>query len=203
MLKTGWRQATILGSVGPGAPASSSATHTNCRAETYRRKVRETGCRPVVRTTNSTSQVVAIDGAATTLSLTATQSSCAGVKFAPTTFGSSSFKSLLKRSRRKPPIGGDRATAASEREPCCCRGSMRACSHPNCTKRYPTRNRDWTLLGGTFDPDKLRKQITELEARQQAPGFWDDARSAQADMRKLSALRARIEPYDSLSKAHD
>ena len=62
------------------------------------------------------------------------------------------------------------------------------------------RNLAWTLSGGIFDPDTIRHTITELEARQQEPGFWDDPRKAQAEMRRLSAMKARIEPYDRLAQ---
>ena len=49
--------------------------------------------------------------------------------------------------------------------------------------------------------DEKRIQLEEEELRTQAPGFWDDAKAAEAQMRKVKGLKAWIEGYESVRKA--
>jgi peptide chain release factor 2 len=43
-------------------------------------------------------------------------------------------------------------------------------------------------------------QIAELEATSAEPGFWDDPRSAQATMRRLTALREQVAEWQSFGR---
>ena len=49
--------------------------------------------------------------------------------------------------------------------------------------------------------DEKRIQLEEEELHTQAPGFWDDAKAAEAQMRKVKSLKAWIEGYESVRKA--
>ena len=49
--------------------------------------------------------------------------------------------------------------------------------------------------------DEKRIQLEEEELHTQAPGFWDDAKAAEAQMRKVKSIKAWIEGYESVRKA--
>ena len=49
--------------------------------------------------------------------------------------------------------------------------------------------------------DEKRIQLEEEELHTQAPGFWDDAKAAEIQMRKVKSLKAWIEGYESVKKA--
>ena len=49
--------------------------------------------------------------------------------------------------------------------------------------------------------DEKRIQLEEEELHTQAPGFWDDAKAAEAQMRKVKGLKSWIEGYESVRKA--
>jgi len=51
-----------------------------------------------------------------------------------------------------------------------------------------------------FDLAARRGQIAKLENRTKEPDLWDDPASAQELMRKLSALRGTIEPWEELNR---
>ena len=51
-----------------------------------------------------------------------------------------------------------------------------------------------------FDIAGLTSEASELEAQTAAPGFWDDAQAAQATMKRLSGLRARIDTWTALDR---
>lgn len=55
--------------------------------------------------------------------------------------------------------------------------------------------------GGTFDIDSKNIQIEEEELRTHAPGFWDDAKAAEAQMRKIKELKNWITGYSSVKTA--
>lgn len=55
--------------------------------------------------------------------------------------------------------------------------------------------------GGSFDIDVKREQIKEEELITQAPDFWDDAKAAEEQMRKIKDIRSWIEGYDEVEKA--
>ena len=42
-------------------------------------------------------------------------------------------------------------------------------------------------------------QVEEEQLRTQAPGFWDDAKKAEAQMKKVKALQAWIEGYKEVN----
>ena len=46
-----------------------------------------------------------------------------------------------------------------------------------------------TCSGCVFDLATVEREIAELETQSAEPGFWDDARTAQAQMRRLGELR--------------
>ncbi|MBR4460754.1 MAG: peptide chain release factor 2, partial [Paludibacteraceae bacterium] len=49
--------------------------------------------------------------------------------------------------------------------------------------------------------DEKRIQLEEEELHTQAPGFWDDAKAAETQMRKVKSIKAWIEGYESVRKA--
>jgi len=55
-------------------------------------------------------------------------------------------------------------------------------------------------LAIVFDLAARRGQIAKLENRTKEPDFWSDPASAQELMRKLSALRGTVEPWEELSQ---
>ena len=46
-----------------------------------------------------------------------------------------------------------------------------------------------------LDIEGKKVQVEEEQLRTQAPGFWDDAKKAEAQMKKVKALQAWIEGY--------
>jgi peptide chain release factor 2 len=52
----------------------------------------------------------------------------------------------------------------------------------------------------TFDPDRLKQQIAELEERIAAPGFWDDAPAAARASAEHARLGRRLEAYEALQR---
>ena len=44
--------------------------------------------------------------------------------------------------------------------------------------------------------DEKRIQLEEEELHTQAPGFWDDAKAAEAQMRKVKGIKRWIEGYE-------
>lgn len=57
--------------------------------------------------------------------------------------------------------------------------------------------------GGIFDVDAKIIQLEEEELRTQAPGFWDDAKSAEAQMKIIRGLKGWIEGYNEVKAAAD
>jgi peptide chain release factor 2 len=55
--------------------------------------------------------------------------------------------------------------------------------------------------GGIFDIDNKKIQIEEEEERTQAPGFWDDPKSAETQMRKVKTLKNWIDGYHEMKTA--
>jgi peptide chain release factor 2 len=55
--------------------------------------------------------------------------------------------------------------------------------------------------GGIFDIDNKKIQIEEEEERTQAPGFWDNPKTAEAQMRKVKALKNWIDGYREMEIA--
>jgi len=55
--------------------------------------------------------------------------------------------------------------------------------------------------GGTFDIDSKTIQIEEEDLRTQVPGFWDDAKAAEAQMRKIKDLKNWVEGYKEVKTA--
>jgi peptide chain release factor 2 len=49
----------------------------------------------------------------------------------------------------------------------------------------------------------VEQEITELEARSAEPGFWDDARAAQAQMKRLGELRGEVSEWRRLMAQSD
>ena len=67
-------------------------------------------------------------------------------------------------------------------------------------KRCRNLERGWTLSEVIFDVPSLQHQINELEARAEAPGFWDDPENANRHFKKLSRLKERLAPFLRLQK---
>ncbi|MBR3648116.1 MAG: peptide chain release factor 2 [Paludibacteraceae bacterium] len=51
--------------------------------------------------------------------------------------------------------------------------------------------------------DEKRIQLEEEELHTQAPGFWDDAKAAEAQMRKVKGLKSWIEGYEAVRRSVD
>ncbi len=72
-----------------------------------------------------------------------------------------------------------------------------------CTKRCPRHAVAWTLSEVIFDLDNADREIADLDKRSQEPDFWDDPDKAQEVMRRMAALRSRLEPYRLLVQTYD
>ena len=46
--------------------------------------------------------------------------------------------------------------------------------------------------------DEKRMQLTEEELHTQAPGFWDDAKAAENQMRKVKAIKRWRDGYEGV-----
>jgi len=55
----------------------------------------------------------------------------------------------------------------------------------------------------TFDPDRLRERLAELETELGQPGFWDDQQHAAAVSAEHSRAARRLERYDRLMGEYD
>ena len=55
----------------------------------------------------------------------------------------------------------------------------------------------------TFDPDRLRLRLAELETELGQPGFWDDQQHAAAVSAEHARLTKRIERYDRLVREYE
>jgi len=55
----------------------------------------------------------------------------------------------------------------------------------------------------TFDPDRLRSRLAELEEELGQPGFWDDQQRAAAVSSEHARLTKRLERYDRLTREYD
>ncbi len=80
---------------------------------------------------------------------------------------------------------------------------MEKTTHP-CLRprRLPTSKASasaWTNSGCVFDLPTVEQEIAALEAESAEPGFWDDARAAQAQMRKLGELRGEVTAWQRLT----
>ena len=62
----------------------------------------------------------------------------------------------------------------------------------------------WSAIrrwGGIFDIDSKTIQLEEEELRTQDPGFWEDAKRAEVQMKKVKELKKWIELYGELHAA--
>lgn len=57
----------------------------------------------------------------------------------------------------------------------------------------------WIDSGCVFDFPTIEREIAELEAQSAEAGFWDDARNAQAQMKRLGELRAESSTWRRLT----
>jgi peptide chain release factor 2 len=55
----------------------------------------------------------------------------------------------------------------------------------------------------TFDPDGLRRRVSELEEELGAPGFWDDQQRAARVSAEHARLSRRLERYERLTHDYD
>ena len=55
--------------------------------------------------------------------------------------------------------------------------------------------------GGIFDIDGKTIQLEEEELRTQDPGFWEDAKRAETQMKKVRELKKWIELYNEVNAA--
>jgi len=55
----------------------------------------------------------------------------------------------------------------------------------------------------TFDPDRLRARVAELEQELSRPGFWDDQQRAARVSAEHARLTKRLERYERLQREYD
>ncbi|MBQ0077918.1 MAG: peptide chain release factor 2 [Bacteroidales bacterium] len=58
-------------------------------------------------------------------------------------------------------------------------------------------------LGTCLHIDRLRSEMADGEAHSQEPGFWDDAKQAEAFLKKLTPLKNTLEAYSKTVSAID
>ncbi|MCK4577402.1 MAG: PCRF domain-containing protein, partial [Candidatus Marinimicrobia bacterium] len=58
-------------------------------------------------------------------------------------------------------------------------------------------------FGGTFDLAELKDRITTLQSETAEPGFWDDQKSAQTVLKKISRLEKELRMWERLREFHD
>ncbi len=54
--------------------------------------------------------------------------------------------------------------------------------------------------GGIFDPEKIKENILELEAKSVEPNFWNDQESARKTLAELESLKGPLEKVQRLEK---
>ncbi|MBQ0062138.1 MAG: PCRF domain-containing protein, partial [Bacteroidales bacterium] len=54
-----------------------------------------------------------------------------------------------------------------------------------------------------LDIENKQVEVEEEQLRTQAPGFWDDAKAAEAQMKKVKALQAWIDGYKAVKTLAD
>ena len=57
--------------------------------------------------------------------------------------------------------------------------------------------------GGIFDIDGKKIQVEEEQLRTQAPGFWDDQKKAEAQMKLVKDLQKWIDGYNEVKTLAD
>jgi len=55
----------------------------------------------------------------------------------------------------------------------------------------------------TFDPDRLRERLAELEQELGQPGFWDDQQHAASVSAEHARIGKRVDRYDRLRREFD
>ena len=63
--------------------------------------------------------------------------------------------------------------------------------------------KEWIHSGGTFDYDKRKVKIIELQDLTQDPAFWSDQDRAKSVMRDLDAEKNLVEAWDELDRSRD
>ena len=58
-------------------------------------------------------------------------------------------------------------------------------------------------LGGYLNIDAKKMELEEEELRTQAPGFWDDRKAAEEQMKKVKDLQKWINGYQEVRMAAD
>ena len=60
-----------------------------------------------------------------------------------------------------------------------------------------------SAIAAHLDRPRLRKMISELEEKSSQPDFWDDPDAANQIFRKLSGLKARLNPFEGIEKTYN
>jgi peptide chain release factor 2 len=61
----------------------------------------------------------------------------------------------------------------------------------------PTRSPELPNCGGVFDIEAKEREIAEMEAQSQAPGFWDDNIAAQKVMREINTRKEWVDEWST------
>jgi len=62
---------------------------------------------------------------------------------------------------------------------------------------------DWIRSGGTFDYDKRKVRVIELQEKTQDPEFWNDPEKAQQTMQELDREKNLVEKWDELNELRE
>lgn len=68
----------------------------------------------------------------------------------------------------------------------------------NYTKKQRACATKSTVPGGLFDPDRVRREIQELEEKSGHPDLWNDPEEGQRVMTELTRKKETIEPWEAL-----
>ncbi|MDD6190266.1 MAG: peptide chain release factor 2 [Firmicutes bacterium] len=67
----------------------------------------------------------------------------------------------------------------------------------------PSLRRELVEAGEALNPEKLKKDLAELDEKITVPGFWEDQENAQKVMKEKKSIEAALEEYDDLTGRMD
>lgn len=66
-----------------------------------------------------------------------------------------------------------------------------------CSEISPRSGRASTKPGSIFDLAHKKQQIVELDAKSQAPDFWNNPETAQETLKQIKQIRLQVEPWET------